>query len=119
MKGKIIIMVHYMKLCKEPFDMIASGEKTIELRLYDEKRQLVKVGNTIIFACIDCDNKTINTEVVKIYRYDSFEDLYKSLPLEKCGYRIGEAASPVDMEKYYSKEEQAKYGVVGIEIKVK
>ena len=34
------------------------------------------------------------------------------------GYNKDEIASPNDMSKYYSKEEQEKYGVVGIEIKL-
>lgn len=32
-------MKHYMNLCPEPFDMIRSGDKTIELRLNDEKKE--------------------------------------------------------------------------------
>lgn len=32
-------MTHSMKLKDNPFNKIASGEKTIELRLYDEKRK--------------------------------------------------------------------------------
>ena len=34
------------------------------------------------------------------------------------GYDKDEIASPKDMEKYYSKQEQDKYGVLGIEMKV-
>ena len=36
----------------------------------------------------------------------------------KCGYTKEDidTASPDDMDKYYTKEEQEKYGVVGIEI---
>ena len=34
------------------------------------------------------------------------------------GYNENEIANPKDMEQYYSKEEQDKYGVLGIEIKV-
>jgi len=33
-------MLHKMKLKQEPFDKIKKGTKTMELRLYDEKRQL-------------------------------------------------------------------------------
>ena len=33
--------LHKMKLNAEPFDMIKQGEKTIELRLNDEKRRQV------------------------------------------------------------------------------
>lgn len=44
-------MFHKMKL--EPFDKIKNGMKTIELRLYDEKRQQVKVGNLVEFSILD------------------------------------------------------------------
>ena len=43
-------MTHYMNLASEPFEQISSGAKTIELRLYDEKRQAVSAGDTIIFT---------------------------------------------------------------------
>lgn len=39
-----------MKLSQEPFDKIASGEKIIESRLFDEKRRLIKVGDEIEFS---------------------------------------------------------------------
>ena len=35
-------MLHEMKLQNGPFNSIKNGKKTIELRLYDEKRQKVK-----------------------------------------------------------------------------
>jgi len=38
-------MKHEMKLYPEPFQMIADGRKTIELRLYDEKRKKIKAGD--------------------------------------------------------------------------
>ena len=52
---------------------------------------------------------------------DSFPALYAALPLEKCGYSGEElsTASPEDMNAYYTPEQQAKYGALGIEIKVK
>lgn len=39
-----------MKLNSEPFLKIADGTKTIELRLNDEKRRLIKVGDYIEFT---------------------------------------------------------------------
>lgn len=97
--------------------MIKNGEKTIELRLNDEKRQQVKVGDKIIFTNITT-GETLNTTVVKLHRFDSFEELYKSLPLLQCGYTPEDVdkAKPSDMEQYYFLEEQKKYGVVGIEL---
>ena len=35
---------HEMRLDPAPFRMIKRGEKTIELRLYDEKRRKIAVG---------------------------------------------------------------------------
>ena len=39
---------HYLRLASAPFDAIVSGQKTIESRLYDEKRQAIQLGDTII-----------------------------------------------------------------------
>ena len=109
--------VHNMKLHASPFEMIRSGEKTIELRLFDEKRQQIEVGDTIVFTS-NATGETLSKTVAKLHRFDSFDDLYRSLPLLKCGYTAEDIASahPSDMEQYYSAEEQKKYGVVGIEL---
>ena len=112
-------MTHNMKLKPSPFEMIKSGQKTIELRLYDEKRRLVNVGDMIVFT----NNKSgeaLSAKVINLHRFDSFESMYKSLPLTKCGYTKENfaLASADDMLSYYSKEEQAMYGVVGIEIEL-
>lgn len=109
--------VHDMKLNPEPFEMIKSGMKTIELRLFDEKRQRIKVGDRIIFTQTVTGEK-LSIKVEKLHRFDSFDELYKSLPLLKCGYteQTVTDARPSDMEEYYSAEEQKKYGVVGIEV---
>lgn len=109
--------IHEMKLRPEPFAKIKSGTKTIELRLYDEKRQKIQVGDVIIFTSTE-SGEQIRSIVKKLHRFDSFEALYKSLPLLKCGYTPEDVdtAQPSDMEAYYSTEEQQKYGVVGIEL---
>ena len=113
-------MTHCMNLNPRPFEMIASGEKTIELRLNDEKRQQIKVGDALFFSNTSDKSKQITAEVVKLYKFDSFEKLYETLPLDKCGYLPDEldSASYKDMEEYYSPEKQARYGVLGIEIRV-
>ena len=103
--------VHNMKLHSSPFEMIKSGEKTIELRLFDEKRQKIKVGDEIIFTDV-ATGETVTKIVADLHIFGSFDELYASLPLLKCE-DIGDA-KPSDMEEYYSAEEQRKYGVVGI-----
>ncbi len=110
-------MTHYMNLCSEPFNSIKNKEKIYELRLLDPKRQKVKVGDTITFTNLD-NKETLSVKVVDLHKFSSFEELYNTLPLDKCGYNVSNInnATPKDMEKYYSKEKQSQYGVVGIEI---
>lgn len=43
------IMQHTLKLNIEPYNMIFSKRKILEGRLNDEKRQQIKVGDTIVF----------------------------------------------------------------------
>ena len=110
-------MLHNMKLNPSPFEKIKSGEKTIELRLYDEKRQKIQPGDQILFTNTET-GEILTANVINLHRFDSFRELYATLPLLKCGYTPEDVhtAHPADMEMYYSKEEQARYGVVGIEI---
>ncbi len=110
-------MSHAMKLRRQPFENIKNGRKTIELRLCDEKRRKIEVGDLIRFDLVD-GTESLTAEVVALYPFVSFEELYKALPLEKCGYEDASKAKWQDMEEYYPQEEQTKYGVLGIEVKV-
>ena len=108
---------YQMKLSPEPFEMIKSGRKTIELRLWDEKRQKLKTGDMIVFTNI-ANGEKVQATVLHLHRFHGFGELYQSLPLLKCGYteETLHTASASDMEKYYPAAEQKKYGVVGIEL---
>ena len=113
-------MKHKMRLKDEPFYKIKDGTKTIEMRLFDEKRQLIKLGDEIEFARQENESEKINTKVLALHSFNSFKDLYENLDITKCGYTESEKgkASYADMEEYYPKEKQEQYGVVGIEIEI-
>lgn len=112
-------MKYTMHLQPQPFSMIRSGEKTIELRLYDEKRQQIAVNDEIEFCCPECGQTPYTVRVKAMHRFRNFAELYAALPLLRCGYtsKTLSSASPDDMNAYYSLQQQAKYGVVGIEVK--
>ena len=107
-----------MKLDRKPFDMIRSGEKTYELRLFDEKRQKLSAADTIEFTVNDGTGEKIVKTIKALHRFSDFAGLYSVLPLDKCGYAPGEIvnASPKDMEIYYPKEMQERFGVLAIEL---
>lgn len=50
-------MTHEMRLNTQPFKKIKEGEKTIELRLYDEKRRGISAGDIIVFTCRESGEK--------------------------------------------------------------
>lgn len=105
-----------MKLNNKPYTNIKNGTKTIELRLNDEKRQLLKIKDIIEFTNRETLEK-MSVEIINLYPYPSFEELYKHFDKVSMVYKESEDANPKDMEKCYSKEEREKYGVLGIEIK--
>ena len=111
-------MLHTMKLKQEPFEKIKNGSKTIELRLFDKKRQKVQVGDFIEFSLMNNPKEKIQTRVTVLHRFDSFQELYANIPKEKLGYKSDEMSDPNHMDTYYSRDKQEKYGVIGIEIEV-
>lgn len=113
-------MEHRMNLNPSPFSLISDGVKTIELRLYDEKRRKIAPGDTIRFYNIENAGETILTKVTELYVFGTFDELYEKLPLLECGYTEDDIyrASAKDMNKYYSPERQKQFGVVGIRIAV-
>ena len=109
-------MKHEMKLNAAPFSAIQSGRKTVEMRLYDEKRSQIQVGDEIQFIHRDT-GEVLRCLVTAIYRYGSFAQLYKNHDKVSIGYADGESAHPDDMLAYYSQEDIDRYGVVGIDIR--
>ena len=113
-------MNHDMKLNPAPYAAIKTGKKNVELRLNDEKRQQVKVGDTITFSNTAIPDLKLYTKVNALRQVASFAELFTTIPLSVCGFDSGlsveEAAN--EMRQYYSEEEEVKYGALGIEIEL-
>ena len=109
---------YHLHLHEGPFEMIKSGQKTIEMRLLDEKRKLLQIGDEIIFTNRTNENDQIKTKIIGLHKFGSFKELYPKF--NKCclGYKENEVASYKDMQAFYPIEEQQKYGVIGIEIEL-
>lgn len=109
-------MIHEMHLRETPFKEIKSGVKTVEVRLGDEKRKRIKKGDEI---CFDCDGEKIFAEVAELFRFDSFSALFASDLKDKCGMAELSAEERAEkMSEYYSKEDEEKYGVLAIELRL-
>lgn len=108
-------MLHEMNLHDDPFVFIKMGYKDIEMRLNDEKRKKIKVGDIIEFTNKDTLEK-LQVRVIGLHVFKNFEELYSKFDKQKLGYFPNEVADPSDMNMYYSPENIEKYGVLGIEI---
>ena len=108
---------HQLKLATEPFNAIISGNKTIESRLYDAKRQKIQIGDRIIFTNRDNSEQTVAAEVVGLLRYATFRDLFSHNNPRKFG---GDSVEWLEnqISEFYSLGDQKIYGVIGIEFKV-
>ena len=103
---------HNMKLKQPYFDLVKSGQKTVELRLYDDKRQLVNPGDTIIFQNGESFTKV---KVKGLVRAESFESLLDIVDAKCTGLDTKENAVNT-MKQFFDEETQRKFGVVGIVI---
>ncbi len=104
-----------MNLQDQYFNFIKSGTKRIELRLFDEKRQKIQLGDIIEFS--NSTDESIQTQVIGLLRYKSFDDLLKDFDAAiLADESISKDKLKSALEEFYTPEKQQKYGVVGIRI---
>ena len=106
-----------MTLNQEPFLATTEGWKTVEMRLNDEKRRLLKIGDIIVFTNKETEEKAI-VEIDDLKPFLSFDELYASYPKRAIGYRNDEKPDPRDMLEYYQEEDIRKWGALAICIKL-
>jgi len=110
-------MEHVLKLQPRYFDYINNGTKRIELRLYDEKRQKINVGDTIIFQKEPELELTMKVKVIGLLIYNSFEELFNDFDIEMIADKSMTKEELLNvLEEFYTPEKQKQYGVLGIRI---
>ena len=108
-----------MKLLPEYFNYIKEGTKRIELRLSDEKRKDIAIGDMIVFEEQVEEPRYLKTKVVEIFHRTNFEELINEFDIEL----LADKSMPKEdlknvLEKIYPQEVQTQYGVVGIKIEI-
>ncbi len=110
-------MTHEMKLNDTPFRLVETGEKRVELRLQDEKRQKIRAGDAILFRHADDLSRTVTRYVVRLHAYPTFAALFTALPMARVGFGSDDPqACAAEMRGYYSEAEETSYGALGIEL---
>lgn len=112
-------IVHEMKLQPKYFDFIKYGTKRIELRLYDEKRKNIELGDKIVFKKEPEMDETVEATVVGLLRYESFKKLFEDFDVSLLANKSMTKEELLEvLEEFYTVEKQEKYGVLGIKIEL-
>lgn len=108
-------------LDEDIFEIVKNGTKDVEVRLNDEKRRKLSIGDTLIFLKRPEEIEKIYAIVTDLKYYSNFEELSKNYSIEKMylpGYTKEYFVNDI-LGRFYSNDEQNKYGVVAIEFKIK
>ncbi len=106
-----------MNLQPKYFNFIKNDTKRIELRLFDKKRQKICVGDTIEFSTDTGDSQLV--KVMRIHRYPNFSELIDNFDIKLLAdEKYTKKILLEELERFYTKADQEKYGVVGVEFKL-
>lgn len=112
-------MIHEMKLQPKYYNYILNGTKRIELRLFDEKRQKIKIGDTIKFLKEPDLKESFFVKVVGLLQYNSFEELFNDFDITILADKeMTKEELIITLEQFYPKEKQKQYGILGIRIEL-
>ena len=102
-------MLHKMKLQEDPFERIKNGTKTVEFRLYDEKRRTIQIGDEIEFSKLPELQEKLLVKVIDLYKEESFEKLFKKVFVGEDKEKIIEK-SKVDEQILYTRTRKKNMG---------
>ncbi len=102
-------------LDNDVFEIVRKGIKDVEVRVNDEKRRQLKVGDTLVFLKRPLDDEEIRAKVTFLDYYDNFNELVKHYEMKRLYLESYTKEMWIhEMERFYTEEEQTKYGVVAI-----
>lgn len=109
---------HVMKLNDTPFEATKAGLKTIEVRLNDERRKDIVIGDKLEFHRIS-SNEKLKVSVLSVRFYKTLKELTQKEDIVKTGGIYKDQKDWMDsVSGYYSQENQNRHGLLAIEIKL-
>lgn len=120
--------MHEIGIQTDSLEQIMAGKKTIEGRLATQRFLSIQVGDTISIRediwrggrIIDSRAKTATILITHIHRFPTFRDMLKLLGFEKFRPDVQTLPQAIEMfTRYYSRDDELRLGVVGLEFKLK
>lgn len=101
---------HEMGIYKRYFDLIASGEKTTEIRVNDASRRNLKEGKLIRFKC---QGDEVLTRVTYVHRYRDFDEMFDHESVDSVNPTATREDQLANIRNIYPPEREA-VGVLAI-----
>lgn len=88
--------------------------------MFDEKRQKINVGDSIIFSKQPDLTDQLTVQVTQLSRFPTFDGLVSHFSMTSFGYpeTYSKQAFLDSIYKIYTREEEQKYGILAIGIKL-
>lgn len=110
-------MIHQMGLYGDYFKAIKEGKKQVEVRLNDEKRRKIKVGDTIEFIKVPEQDDILQVQVTALRTYDTFQEMYEDIPFAAFDCEGWTMKEMIDgTYDIYTMEQEEKWGTMAIMI---
>ena len=108
-----------LRLDEDIFEIVKNGTKRVEIRLYDEKRKNIKNGDTLTFIKRPLLEEKIDARITGLHRFKNIEELLNKYEMKEIYIEDFDKTEFIKLlSRFYSKEEQEKYGFVAIEFEV-
>lgn len=108
--------VHQINLNDDEFKKIRKEKQSVILRLNNEDNKIIGIKDKVLLVN---NKKKLKRKVKNLYTYSTIEELSKSVKNKQLGYKKKDIIDYNNLIKDYTKEEIKKYGLLGIEVKVK
>ncbi len=104
-----------MRLNAESFQKIKAGTKIVEVRLADEKRRKLHIGDEIRFFKLPDRKESIIVKVKRLEKFSSFKEMFEIIDKKLLGHsRLNMEQQLERIYRIYAKEEEEKKGVLAI-----
>lgn len=111
-------MVHKMGLYGQYFKAIKEGKKIVEVRLNDEKRRNIKIGDTIEFVRVPDQNEIVKVQVTDLRKYDTFKEMFEDIPFQNFDCEGWSMKAMLEgTYEIYTPEQEKRWGTLAITIK--
>lgn len=108
-------MIHQMGLYGEHFQAIKEGKKIVEVRLNDEKRRSIRVGDSIEFIKVPQQDEILKVQVSTIRKYDTFKAMYEDISFKDFDCEGWTMKEMIDgTYEIYTPEQENEWGTVAI-----